>query len=70
MQNIQPNRATRRAIRFGKVMDKTGLSKTHLYRLIQRGDFPAPVSLSERVRVFDESAVDEWLTEKFSGGAK
>lgn len=73
MLNVStPNRATRRAIRFGKVLEKTGLSKTHLYRLIQRGDFPAGTSLSERVKVWDEALIDDWLDEKFAseGGAK
>lgn len=66
---IQPNRAARRALRAGKVLEKTGLSKTHLYRLIQRGDFPAGTSLSERVKVWDEAIIDEWLTEKFASGS-
>lgn len=63
------NRATRRAIRIDKVLEKTGLSKTHLYRLIQRGDFPTPTSLSERVRVWDESTIDAWLDVKFNTAA-
>lgn len=68
MLNVStPNRSTRRAIRFGKVLEKTGLSKTHLYRLIQRGDFPAGTSLSERVKVWDETVIDDWLDEKFCG---
>lgn len=65
---IQPNRAARRALRAGKVLEKTGFSKTHLYRLIQQGRFPAPTSLSERVKVWDEAAIDTWLDEKFASG--
>ena len=68
--NITQSRLTRRALRAGKVLEKTGLSKTHLYRLIQQGRFPAGTRLSERVVVWDENIVDDWLAEKFSAGAR
>ncbi len=59
---------SRRALRFLKVADKTGLSKTHIYRLIQAGKFPRGHKLSERVSVWDEAEIDNWLAEKFEGG--
>ncbi len=55
----------RRALRLQKVAEKTGLSKTHLYRLVQAGKFPQPIKLSERVSAWDEAAIDAWLDEKF-----
>jgi prophage regulatory protein len=58
----------RKALRVKDVCAKTGLSKTHIYRLIQRGQFPKSVYISERIRVWDEAAVDAWLAEKFGGG--
>lgn len=45
---------------------RTGLSKTHIYRLIQRGQFPTPARLSERVVAWDEAAVNAWLSERFA----
>lgn len=57
--------AIRKALRCPKVLDKTGLSKTHLYRLIQQGKFPAPHKLSERVSAWSEEAVDNWLADRF-----
>lgn len=57
----------RKALRIDSVIDRTGLSKTHLYRLIERGHFPRPVKLSDRVSVWDATLVDQWLSEKFSG---
>jgi len=60
---------TRRALRASKVLEKTGISRTHLYRLIQQGEFPPPSKLSERVSVWDEIIIDNWLADKF-GGAK
>lgn len=56
---------TRRALRASKVLEKTGISRTHMYRLIQQGDFPPSYKLSERVSVWDEASVDDWLVSKF-----
>jgi len=56
----------RRALRFPQVVERTGLSKTHIYRLIQRGEFPAPHKLSERAVAWDDAAISSWLEEKFA----
>lgn len=64
---ITENRTTRRALRTSKVLEKTGISRTHLYRLIQQGNFPHPSKLSERVSIWDEAAIDSWLDAKFGG---
>lgn len=55
-----------RALRLPKVLEKTGLSRTHLYRLIQQRHF---IKLSERASTWNESIIDAWLTEKFEGGS-
>lgn len=55
-----------RALRLRQVADRTGLSKTHIYRLIQRGQFPTPARLSERVVAWDEAVVNAWLAERFA----
>lgn len=60
----------RRALRIYRVTDKTGVSKSHIYRLIKAGDFPKPIKISERVSVWDEAALDEWLAGKFIGAQK
>lgn len=57
----------RKALRINSVIERTGVSKTHLYRLIQAEKFPRPVKLSERVSVWDASDVDQWLASKFEG---
>lgn len=69
MKNIATtSNASRRALRLPAVVAKTGLSKTHIYRLIQRGQFPPSHKISDRVAVFDEAAIDNWLDEKFASG--
>ncbi|MCX7168156.1 MAG: AlpA family phage regulatory protein [Rhodocyclales bacterium] len=60
----KPNR---KALRLPAVAEKTGISRTHIYRLIQQGKFPRSHRLSERVSVWDEAAIDDFLAEKFAG---
>ena len=57
---------SRKALRLSAVAEKTGLSKTHIYRLIRQGEFPSSHNLSERVSVWDEAEIDAWLTAKFT----
>ena len=59
--------APRKALRIDSVIDRTGVSKTHLYRLISAQKFPRPVKLSERVSVWDAELVDRWLADKLDG---
>jgi len=54
-----------RVVRLKQVATQTGLSKTQIYRLMQRGQFPVPARLSERVVAWDEAAIQNWLTERF-----
>jgi prophage regulatory protein len=58
-----------RTMRLPEVLTKTGLSRTHVYRLIQNASFPPPFKLSERVSVWNEAEIDAWLLQKLSGGA-
>ena len=70
MQSVQLTHAPEngfRALRIQQVLDKTGLSRTHTYRLIEKGDHPKPIQLSERVFVWDEASIDAWLEAKFKG---
>jgi prophage regulatory protein len=54
-----------RALRLPHVMAKTGMSRTHIYRLVNKGEFPAPFKLSDRLSVWNEAEVDAWLNSKF-----
>lgn len=64
---METHSTQRRALRVDSVVERTGLSKTHLYRLIERGQFPRSIKLSERVSVWDAELVDRWLAEKLDG---
>ena len=52
-------------LKIEDVMARTKFSKTHLYRMITAGEFPAAVKLGERSTGWDADEVDDWITEKF-----
>lgn len=47
--------------KLSQVLAKTGLSKSHLYALAQKGEFPKPIKLSERSSAWVESEVQDWI---------
>lgn len=55
-----------RLIRLKEVLDKTGLSKATLYRLIAADEFPVSIQISSRAVGWEESQVDEFLMKKVS----
>lgn len=61
------NTPHKQALRLPQVLSKTGLSRSNLYRLVARGQFPKGFKLSERTVVWDEAQIDGWLQMKFGG---
>lgn len=55
--------SNQKLLRIKDVVDKTGISRTKVYLLIQEGKFPAPIKLGERVALWPEAAVDQWITD-------
>ena len=52
---------TDRLMRIGEVMERTGRSRTSLYRDFKGGRFPQPVRIGIRAIAWRESDVEEWL---------
>ena len=50
-----------RILRLNTVLERTGLSRSTLYRKIDQGTFPRQVKISERCAGWRESAVNAWL---------
>lgn len=50
-----------RIIRITTVLERTGLSRSTLYRKVQDGSFPKQLKLSERCAGWRESAVTAWM---------
>ena len=53
--------ATDRILRINAVLEMTGLSRSTLYRKIERGVFPKQIKLSERCAGWRQSAVNAWM---------
>ncbi len=50
-----------RILRLNNVLDRTGLTRSTLYRKIDRGTFPKQVRISERCVGWREDHVECWL---------
>jgi len=57
MQTDHPDRI----LRIKTVLERTGLSRSTMYRKMQKGTFPKNVQISERCAGWRESAVSAWL---------
>ena len=50
-----------RMLRLPEVVNRTALSRSQIYRLIELGTFPKQVALGERAAGWVEEEVDGWL---------
>ena len=50
-----------RLLRLREVKDNTGMSRSHIYWLMQQGDFPRPVKIGSAAVRWRESEVDAWV---------
>ena len=56
-----------RVIKKREVCEKVGVSETTLWRYIQNGKFPPPLTLPEtRLQGWKLSTVNKWIDENFS----
>lgn len=61
-----PRDTASRILRLKGVLDQTGLSRSTLYRKIERGTFPKQLRISERCIGWRESDVEQWLRNPLS----
>lgn len=57
---------TQRVIRRIALQELTGLSLSTIYRLMQRGDFPKPIELSEHAVGWVVEDVQAWIESRRS----
>lgn len=50
-----------RIIRLKTVLQRTGLSRSTMYRKVQNGTFPKNIQISTRCTGWSESAVEAWM---------
>jgi prophage regulatory protein len=53
-----------RFIRMPDLKSKVGLSKSQIYKLIQQGEFPRPIKLGDKIAVWTQSEIEEWMSSK------
>ena len=54
-------------LRIKDVLQKTGLKRSSLYRLIKKGEFPNQIEIGPRARAWSGSSVTQWMNERMSG---
>ena len=54
---------TERIIRLKTVLDRTGLSRSTIYRKIAEGTFPPQVKISVHGAGWYESAINRWIAD-------
>lgn len=53
-------------LRIREVCQRTALSKSQLYRLVDELSFPSPIRLGRRACGWVESEVEQWLRERIA----
>ena len=54
----------RRVLRMPAVMERTGLSRASIYRLIRADDFPVAIRLGSRAVGWRAQQIDEWIASR------
>ena len=62
--NLEEREMPHTLLRPKEAAKKTGISLSHLYQLVNSGQFPQPIKISERITAYVESEVDEWIQKK------
>lgn len=57
-----------RVLRPRVVCERTGLSRTTIWRLVRRGEFPTPRRLSANAIGWIESEIDAWIATRAGAG--
>lgn len=55
-------------LRLPAVLARASISRSLTYSLIAKGEFPAPIKLSERAVGWDSEAVDAWINARIKTG--
>lgn len=60
------NNQDTRMLRIRDVCQRTSLSKSQIYRLVDELNFPAPIRLGKRACAFVEVEVERWLQNRIA----
>ena len=59
-----------RVIRLPEVKQRTGLSRSSIYRLMAEASFPQSCKLGERIIAWVEADIERWLAEKIASSRR
>ena len=51
-------------LRWPQVQARVGLCRSRIYQLIETGNFPRQIKLSDRATGWLESEIDQWILER------
>jgi len=54
-------------IRLPEVLDRTKLSRSKLYELLDADQFPKPCKIGDRVNAWADTEVEEWIQAQLAG---
>ncbi|WGE51325.1 AlpA family phage regulatory protein [Actinobacillus equuli subsp. haemolyticus] len=63
---MENNGKKQRFIKIDEVIAVTTLSETQIYRKMKAGDFPKNISIGANSKVWLESEIQDWITEKIN----
>lgn len=51
-------------IKIGKVIERVGLSRAQIYKMVANGDFPRQINLTSRSVAWTENEIDAWIASR------
>lgn len=54
-------------LRIDAVKSRTGLGRSTLYKLIEKGDFPASIKITSRAVAWPSNVIEDWITSRIAG---
>ncbi|WP_413284191.1 AlpA family transcriptional regulator [Vibrio sp. MA40-2] len=66
MNNIKQLPTSSRLMRLKEVIQVTGISRSSLYKYLNEGQFPPPVSLGARSIAWVDHEIQAWITTKMN----
>lgn len=51
-------------LRLPQVVARCGYRRSSIYAMIRRGEFPAPIELGPRLKVWPSDSIDTWVEER------
>ncbi|SBT11947.1 AlpA family transcriptional regulator [Vibrio celticus] len=64
MNNIKELPTSSRLLRLKEVIQVTGISRSSLYKYLNEGQFPPPISLGARSVAWIDHEIQAWITTK------